>query len=54
MNDEIYVDYMNRIFDSYLEVVINFDLTQDKNSFIIINRILDTHFFEKKLEQDEV
>tara|TARA_B100001113_G_C21082574_1_gene610584 strand:- start:767 stop:1309 length:543 start_codon:yes stop_codon:yes gene_type:complete len=48
MNDEVYVDYIDRIFDSYLEVVINFDLTQDKNSFIINNRDIRYTFFSKE------
>ena len=48
MNDEIYVDYIDRIFDSYLEVVINFNLTQDKNNFIINNKDIRYTFFSKE------
>ena len=48
MNDEIYVDYIDRIFDSYLEVAINFDLTQDKNKFIINNKDIRYTFFSKE------
>ena len=48
MNDEIYVDYIDRIFDSYLEVIINFNLIQNKNNFIIDNKDIRYTFFSKE------
>ena len=48
MNDEIYVDYIDRIFDSHLEAVINFDLLQDNNIFKISNKDIRYTFFSKE------
>ena len=48
MNDEIYVDYIDRIFDSYLEVIINFNLIQNNNNFIIDNKDIRYTFFSKE------
>ena len=37
MNNEIYVSYIDRIFDSYLDININFKILEEDNIFKIIN-----------------
>jgi len=48
MNDEIYVNYIDRIFDSYLDVTINFKILEEDNIFKIINDDIKYTFYSKE------
>ena len=48
MNNEIYVSYIDRIFDSYLDVTINFKILEEDNIFKIINDDIKYTFYSKE------
>ena len=48
MNNEIYVSYIDRIFDSYLDVNINFKILEEDNIFKIINDDIKYTFYSKE------
>ena len=48
MNDEVYVNYIDRIFGSYLEAVITFEISNENNLYIINNDEIKYTFFSKE------
>ena len=48
MNDEIYVNYIDRIFGSYLEATITFEVTEESNNFKITNKPIKYVFYSKE------
>ena len=48
MNNEIYVNYIDRIFGSYLEAVITFKIEKENNLYIINNDEIKYTFFSKE------
>ena len=48
MNNEIYVSYIDRIFDSYLDININFKILEEDNIFKIINDDIKYTFYSKE------
>lgn len=48
MNDEVYVNYIDRIFGSYLEAVITFEILNENNLYIINNDEIKYTFFSKE------
>ena len=48
MNEEIYVNYIDRIFGSYLEATITFKVTEENNNFKIINKPIKYVFYSKE------
>lgn len=48
MNDEVYVNYIDRIFGSYLEAVITFKISNENNLYIINNDEIKYTFFSKE------
>jgi len=47
MNDEVYVEYIERIFGSSLKATINIDLTKDENIYKL-NKMLINYLFMSK------
>ena len=48
MNNEVYVNYIDRIFGSYLEAVITFKIVNENNLYIINNDEIKYTFFSKE------
>ena len=48
MNNEVYVNYIDRIFGSYLEAVITFKILNENNLYIINNDEIKYTFFSKE------
>ena len=48
MNDEVYVNYIDRIFGSYLEAVITFKISNENNFYTINNDEIKYTFFSKE------
>ena len=48
MNNEVYVNYIDRIFGSYLEAVITFKISNENNLYIINNDEIKYTFFSKE------
>ena len=48
MNDEIYVDYINRIFGARLSVIINFEINKSGENFIVTNKDIKYKFMSKE------
>ena len=48
MNNEVYVNYIDRIFGSYLEAVITFKIANENNLYIINNDEIKYTFFSKE------
>ena len=44
MNDEIYVDYINRIFGAKLNAIINFEINKSGENFIVTNKYIKYTF----------
>ena len=48
MNDEIYVDYINRIFGARLSAIINFEINKSGENFIVTNKGIKYKFMSKE------
>jgi hypothetical protein len=48
MNDEIYVDYINRIFGAKLNAIINFEINKSGENFIVTNKDIKYKFMSQE------